>query len=81
MMDLQQRKGLEHNKLLEFYCRKHINHICCLCLASHKPCTTSHPVQEAKAEKESHLKNRLTELYNQSEKASQALDEVRMQQR
>uniref|UniRef100_A0A8C3SN07 RING-type E3 ubiquitin transferase n=1 Tax=Chelydra serpentina TaxID=8475 RepID=A0A8C3SN07_CHESE len=80
LRDLQRRKCPEHNKLLEFYCREHASCICCVCLVSHKACAAS-PVQEAKAEKESQLKNKLTELYNQSEKASQALDDVRVLQR
>ncbi|XP_067403517.1 E3 ubiquitin/ISG15 ligase TRIM25 isoform X3 [Emydura macquarii macquarii] len=78
--DLQQRKCPAHNKLLEFYCREHGACICCLCLGQHKPCATG-PLGEAKAEKELHLKIRLTELYKQSEKASRALDEVRVLQR
>uniref|UniRef100_K7FNR8 RING-type E3 ubiquitin transferase n=1 Tax=Pelodiscus sinensis TaxID=13735 RepID=K7FNR8_PELSI len=80
LRDLQQRKCQQHNKLLEFYCPEHATCICCVCLVSHKTCATS-PVQEAKAEKESQLKNKLTELYNQSEKASRALDEVRVLQK
>ncbi|XP_042696959.2 E3 ubiquitin/ISG15 ligase TRIM25 isoform X4 [Chrysemys picta bellii] len=80
LRDLQQRKCPDHNKLLEFYCRDHARCICCVCLVSHKTCATG-PVQDAKAEKESQLKNRLTELYNQSEKASLALDEVKVLQR
>ncbi|XP_074870696.1 E3 ubiquitin/ISG15 ligase TRIM25 isoform X2 [Carettochelys insculpta] len=78
--DLQQRKCQQHNKLLDFFCHQHASCICCVCLVSHKACATG-PVQQAKAEKESQMKNRLTELYNQSEKASRALDEVRVLQR
>ncbi|EMP40200.1 E3 ubiquitin/ISG15 ligase TRIM25 [Chelonia mydas] len=80
LRDLQRRKCQEHNKLLEFFCREHASCICCVCLVSHRTCLTG-PVPQAKAEKESQLKNRLTELYNQSEKASLALDEVRVLQR
>ncbi|XP_043353256.1 E3 ubiquitin/ISG15 ligase TRIM25-like isoform X6 [Dermochelys coriacea] len=80
LRDLPRRKCPEHNKLLEFFCREHASCICCVCLVSHRTCLAG-PLQEAKAEKESQLKNRLTELYNQSEKASLALDEVRVLQR
>uniref|UniRef100_A0A8C8RBS5 RING-type E3 ubiquitin transferase n=1 Tax=Pelusios castaneus TaxID=367368 RepID=A0A8C8RBS5_9SAUR len=80
LRDLQRRKCPAHNKLLEFYCREHGACLCCLCLAEHKACVTA-PLAAAKADKESQLKNRLTELYNQSEKASQALSEVRVLQR
>uniref|UniRef100_A0A674IRD8 RING-type E3 ubiquitin transferase n=1 Tax=Terrapene triunguis TaxID=2587831 RepID=A0A674IRD8_9SAUR len=80
LRDLPRRKCQDHNKLLEFYCRDHARCLCCVCLVSHKTCATG-PVQDAKADKESQLKSRLTELYNQSEKASLALDEVKVLQR
>ncbi|XP_062975960.1 E3 ubiquitin/ISG15 ligase TRIM25 [Elgaria multicarinata webbii] len=78
--DLQQRKCHAHNKLLEFYCKEHASCICCFCLVTHKMCATI-PMQEAKEEKESQLKQRLTELYTLNEKASQSLDQVRVQQK
>ncbi|XP_077184836.1 E3 ubiquitin/ISG15 ligase TRIM25 [Paroedura picta] len=80
MKDLQQRKCQSHNKLLEFYCKEHLTCICCICLVTHKQCTTV-PMQEAKGAKESQLKKRLTELYALNEKASQSLDQVRVQQK
>nr|XP_056718198.1 E3 ubiquitin/ISG15 ligase TRIM25-like [Euleptes europaea] len=80
MKDLQQRKCPAHNKLLEFYCKEHTASICCICLVKHKMCTAV-PMQEAKGGKESQLKNRLTELYTLNEKASQSLDQVRVQQK
>ncbi|KAL8163739.1 UNVERIFIED_CONTAM: hypothetical protein K2H54_036227 [Gekko kuhli] len=80
MKDLQQRKCQAHNKLLEFYCKEHADCICCICLVKHKLCTAV-PLQEAKGDKESQLKNRLTELYALTEKASQSLDQVRVQQK
>ncbi|XP_060108260.1 E3 ubiquitin/ISG15 ligase TRIM25 [Heteronotia binoei] len=80
MKDLQQRKCQTHNKLLDFYCKEHAACICCICLVKHKLCTCV-PMQEAKGAKESQLKNRLTELYALNEKASQSLDQVRVQQK
>uniref|UniRef100_A0A8D0L4H6 RING-type E3 ubiquitin transferase n=1 Tax=Sphenodon punctatus TaxID=8508 RepID=A0A8D0L4H6_SPHPU len=80
LRDLQQRKCREHSKLLEYYCKEHASCICCVCLVSHKTCIIN-PMQAAKAEKERQLKNKLTELYNLGEKASQSLDEVRVQQK
>ncbi|XP_048346364.1 E3 ubiquitin/ISG15 ligase TRIM25 isoform X2 [Sphaerodactylus townsendi] len=80
MKDLQQRKCQAHNKLMEFYCKEHAACICCICLVKHKMCTAA-PLQEAKGTKESQLKNRLTELYSLNEKASQSLDQVRVQQK
>ncbi|XP_015283567.1 PREDICTED: E3 ubiquitin/ISG15 ligase TRIM25, partial [Gekko japonicus] len=80
MKDLQQRKCQAHNKLLDFYCREHAACICCICLVKHKLCTAV-PLQEAKGAKESQLKNRLTEVYALTEKASQSLDQVRVQQK
>ncbi|XP_066470890.1 E3 ubiquitin/ISG15 ligase TRIM25 [Tiliqua scincoides] len=80
MNDLQQRKCQDHNKLLEFYCKDHTSCICCFCFVKHKACAAV-PVQEAKEEKESQLKNRLTELYALTEKANLLLDQVRVQQK
>ncbi|XP_060127985.1 E3 ubiquitin/ISG15 ligase TRIM25-like isoform X2 [Zootoca vivipara] len=78
--DLQSRKCQTHQKLLDFYCKEHNSCICCFCLVTHKACATV-PLQEAKEEKESQLKQRLTELYALSEKALQSLDQVRVQQK
>ncbi|XP_044278005.1 E3 ubiquitin/ISG15 ligase TRIM25-like isoform X2 [Varanus komodoensis] len=78
--DLQQRKCQAHSKLLEFYCKEHGSCICCFCLVTHKKCVTV-PLEEAKEEKESQLKQRLTELYALNEKADQSLNQVRMQQK
>ncbi|XP_061471307.1 E3 ubiquitin/ISG15 ligase TRIM25 [Rhineura floridana] len=78
--ELHQRKCQAHNKLLEFYCKEHASCICCFCLVTHKMCATI-PMQEAKEEKESQLKQRLTELYALNEKALQTLDQVRVQQK
>ncbi|XP_053231139.1 E3 ubiquitin/ISG15 ligase TRIM25 isoform X1 [Podarcis raffonei] len=78
--DLQRRKCQTHQKLLEFYCKEHNSCICCFCLVTHKACATV-PLQEAKDEKESQLKQRLTELYALNEKALQSLDQVRVQQK
>nr|XP_020639453.1 E3 ubiquitin/ISG15 ligase TRIM25 isoform X1 [Pogona vitticeps] len=78
--DLQQRKCPTHHKLLEFYCQDHAACVCCLCLALHKACATV-PLQEAKEEKELELKKRLAELYSLNKKSSQALDQVRVQQK
>ncbi|XP_040386230.1 E3 ubiquitin/ISG15 ligase TRIM25 isoform X4 [Cygnus olor] len=77
--DLQQRKCSQHNKLFEFFCRQHGTCICSLCLLSHKLCHAS-PLQQAKADAESALKKKLTELHNQSEKATRAMNSVRTSQ-
>uniref|UniRef100_A0A8B9D3J0 RING-type E3 ubiquitin transferase n=1 Tax=Anser cygnoides TaxID=8845 RepID=A0A8B9D3J0_ANSCY len=77
--DLQQRKCSQHNKLFEFFCRQHGTCICSLCLLSHKLCHAS-PLQQAKADAESALKKKLTELHNQSEKATQAMNSVKTSQ-
>ncbi|XP_035197965.1 E3 ubiquitin/ISG15 ligase TRIM25 isoform X2 [Oxyura jamaicensis] len=77
--DLQQRKCSQHNKLFEFFCRQHGICICSLCLLSHKLCHAS-PLQQAKADAESALKKKLTELHNQSEKATRAMNSVKTSQ-
>ncbi|KAI6075706.1 E3 ubiquitin/ISG15 ligase TRIM25 isoform X3 [Aix galericulata] len=77
--DLQQRKCSQHNKLFEFFCKQHGTCICSLCLLSHKLCNAS-PLQQAKAEAESALKKKLTELHNQSEKATRAMNSVKTSQ-
>ncbi|XP_032055378.1 E3 ubiquitin/ISG15 ligase TRIM25 [Aythya fuligula] len=77
--DLQQRKCSQHNKLFEFFCKQHGICICSLCLLSHKLCNAS-PLQQAKAEAETALKKKLTELHNQSEKATRAMNSVKTSQ-
>ncbi|NWX49524.1 TRI25 ligase, partial [Steatornis caripensis] len=77
--DLQQRKCPEHNKLFEFFCSQHGSCICSLCLLGHKLCHTS-PLQLAKANAESLLKKKLTELHNQSERAARAMNTVKTNQ-
>ncbi|XP_005012382.4 E3 ubiquitin/ISG15 ligase TRIM25 isoform X1 [Anas platyrhynchos] len=77
--DLQQRKCSQHNKVFEFFCKQHGTCICSLCLLSHKLCNAS-PLQQAKAEAESALKKKLTELHNHSEKATRAMNSVKTSQ-
>ncbi|XP_057274594.1 E3 ubiquitin/ISG15 ligase TRIM25 [Pezoporus wallicus] len=79
LRDLQQRKCPQHNKLFEFFCSQHGSCICSLCLLGHKLCNTS-PLELAKASAEAALKKRLTELYNQNEKATRAMNTLRMNQ-
>uniref|UniRef100_A0A8B9ZCF6 RING-type E3 ubiquitin transferase n=1 Tax=Anas platyrhynchos TaxID=8839 RepID=A0A8B9ZCF6_ANAPL len=76
---LQQRKCSQHNKVFEFFCKQHGTCICSLCLLSHKLCNAS-PLQQAKAEAESALKKKLTELHNHSEKATRAMNSVKTSQ-
>uniref|UniRef100_A0A8C3J181 RING-type E3 ubiquitin transferase n=1 Tax=Calidris pygmaea TaxID=425635 RepID=A0A8C3J181_9CHAR len=79
LRDLQQRKCSQHNKIFEFFCSQHGICICSLCLLGHKLCHTN-PLQLAKANTESALKKKLTELHNQSEKAARAMSTVKTNQ-
>ncbi|XP_019397983.1 PREDICTED: E3 ubiquitin/ISG15 ligase TRIM25 isoform X3 [Crocodylus porosus] len=78
--NLQQRLCRDHHKLLDFYCSEHRSCICCICLVGHKACSAS-SLPEAKAQIESQLKKRLTELRSQNEKASLAMNEVKIRER
>ncbi|KYO31024.1 E3 ubiquitin/ISG15 ligase TRIM25 isoform B [Alligator mississippiensis] len=78
--DLQQRLCRDHHKLLDFYCPEHQSCICCICLVGHKACSAS-SLPEAKAQKELQLKKRLTELRNQNDKASMAMNEIKIRER
>ncbi|KAM6297330.1 E3 ubiquitin/ISG15 ligase TRIM25 [Aegotheles albertisi] len=77
--DLQQRKCPQHNRLFEFFCSQHGSCICSLCLLGHKLCHTS-PLQQAKANAESALKKKLSELNKQSERAARAMNTVKTNQ-
>ncbi|KAM9281657.1 E3 ubiquitin/ISG15 ligase TRIM25 isoform 2-T2 [Morus bassanus] len=79
LRDLQQRKCPQHNKLFEFFCSQHGSCICSLCLLGHKLCHTS-PLQLAKANAESALKKKLTELHNRSERAARLMSVVKTNQ-
>ncbi|NXK03262.1 TRI25 ligase, partial [Herpetotheres cachinnans] len=79
LRDLQQRKCPQHNKLFEFFCRRHGSCICSLCLLGHKLCHAS-PLHLAKANAESALKKRLVELHNQCERAARAMNAVKTNQ-
>ncbi|KAM6345021.1 E3 ubiquitin/ISG15 ligase TRIM25 isoform 2-T2 [Alca torda] len=79
LRDLQQRKCPKHNKIFEFFCSQHGICICSLCLLGHKLCHAS-PLHVAKANAESALKKKLMELHNQSERAVQAMNTVKMNQ-
>ncbi|KAM4664661.1 E3 ubiquitin/ISG15 ligase TRIM25 [Discoglossus pictus] len=80
LKDLQQRKCQEHNKLLDCYCWDHSKCICCNCLVGHKQCQT-HSLHEGKEKKELHFKNILRSLREKVEKASNASEEVKVEQR
>ncbi|NXF08377.1 TRI25 ligase, partial [Smithornis capensis] len=79
LRDLQLRKCPTHNRLFEFFCGKHGNCICSLCLLQHKLCPTS-PLEQAKANAQSRLKKKLMELHNQSEKTMKAMSTVKKNQ-
>ncbi|XP_019372656.1 PREDICTED: E3 ubiquitin/ISG15 ligase TRIM25 isoform X2 [Gavialis gangeticus] len=78
--NLQQKLCQDHHKLLDFYCPEHRSCICCICLVGHKACSAS-SLPEAKAQIELQLKKRLTELRNQNDKASLAMNEVKIRER
>ncbi|XP_030317991.1 E3 ubiquitin/ISG15 ligase TRIM25 [Calypte anna] len=79
LRDLQQRKCPQHNKLFEFFCSQHSSCICSLCLLEHKLCHTI-PLEQARANVNSVLKNKLAELNKQIEKAAQAMTTVKTNQ-
>uniref|UniRef100_H3A9T5 Tripartite motif containing 25 n=1 Tax=Latimeria chalumnae TaxID=7897 RepID=H3A9T5_LATCH len=78
--NLERRKCLEHNKLLEFYCKSHGKCICCVCLVSHTKSCQICTISEGRDEKELKLKRKLTALYDQIQRASQVVDETKNQQ-
>ncbi|NXG17860.1 TRI25 ligase, partial [Grallaria varia] len=79
LRDLQHRKCPAHNRLFEFFCSKHGTCICSLCLLGHKLCPTT-PLEQAKANAQSMLKKKLSELHNQSERATKAMTTVKTKQ-
>ncbi|NWR82391.1 TRI25 ligase, partial [Furnarius figulus] len=76
LRDLQHRKCSTHSRLFEFFCSKHRTCICSLCLLGHKLCPTT-PLEQAKANAQSMLKKKLTELHNQNERAVKAMNTVK----
>ncbi|KAM9371441.1 E3 ubiquitin/ISG15 ligase TRIM25 [Phaethornis superciliosus] len=79
LRDLQQRKCSQHNKLFEFFCSQHGSCICSLCLLGHKLCNTI-PLEQARDNAMSVLKNKLAELNKQIERAAQAMTTVKTNQ-
>ncbi|NXF75812.1 TRI25 ligase, partial [Sclerurus mexicanus] len=77
LRDLQHRKCPAHNRLFEFFCSNHRACICSLCLLGHKLCPTT-PLEQAKANAQSMLKKKLTELHNQNERAVKAMSTVKI---
>ncbi|XP_074079761.1 E3 ubiquitin/ISG15 ligase TRIM25-like [Macrotis lagotis] len=77
--DLSRLKCPEHGRLREFFCRPHGVCICCVCLAGHKTCpsvTTDVALTELKYK----MKQKLTTIYDHFNKASSALNDVKLKQ-
>ncbi|XP_008070210.1 E3 ubiquitin/ISG15 ligase TRIM25 [Carlito syrichta] len=77
--DLLRRKCPQHNRLREFFCPKHSECICHICLVEHKACSPV-SLSQASAELETKLRQKLTVMYGQINGASRALEDVRAKQ-
>ncbi|XP_018430109.1 PREDICTED: E3 ubiquitin/ISG15 ligase TRIM25-like [Nanorana parkeri] len=78
--DLQQRKCMEHNKLMDHYCWDHGKCICCYCALNHKPCQT-YTLEEGKKKKELLYINLLRSLDQKIERAGNTAEDVCYEQR
>ncbi|XP_007481900.1 E3 ubiquitin/ISG15 ligase TRIM25 isoform X1 [Monodelphis domestica] len=77
--DLARRKCAEHSRLREFFCPQHGACICCVCLVGHKTCSPV-ALDIARNDLKSKMKQKLTTAYDDINKASSALKDVKLKQ-